>query len=283
MAARGLIILGNARVGKSYLVNVLAGTEFEHKISATAVTTELQKAEIPLSDGSKLFIFNLPGLVDLQNDETMERNRAATREAFVLCPNSVIGFVFKWKNGSVALEDVTAFNAVNKAYNIQEGSLLFIVNQSESADPKVEAELTLMLRKLTNKPNVKVEFVPQIQNDDQAQKDRVHVNLLSQLTQLKPALHQESKETPLDLNGNAEEVKALENQLKQLEGQLKEKDSAMDAERAKVQAQLDQQAKDLENTKKDLEEARKNASGGGGGGSGIFSHVGKALDKIFGF
>ena len=109
----GLIIVGNSGVGKSFLANtVLQKDKFEHQFKPTAVTTATESETITLKDGIKLVVFNIPGLIE-NNQDAIERNKQEIDKAFVTCPNSIILYVFGNKGGRMPDEDVVAFQALD--------------------------------------------------------------------------------------------------------------------------------------------------------------------------
>jgi hypothetical protein len=123
----GIIILGNAGSGKSYLCNILIGKEvFKHDFSPTAVTTV--KEDHVISDGSnRMKIYNVPGLVDSQQ-KNIERNKCEIMKAFNESPISVVLFIWRQTGGRIVNEDIMGFKALEKAYKFPVGSLMFIVN-----------------------------------------------------------------------------------------------------------------------------------------------------------
>jgi ABC-type lipoprotein export system ATPase subunit len=60
----GVIILGNSGVGKSFLANILLGTDtFKHGFAARAVTDLTEYKEITFGN-HRYAIFNIPGLIE---------------------------------------------------------------------------------------------------------------------------------------------------------------------------------------------------------------------------
>ena len=61
---KGIIILGNTGVGKSFIGNILLGKdEFAYELSAAAVTTKTESKDIQF-EGETYSIFNIPGLIE---------------------------------------------------------------------------------------------------------------------------------------------------------------------------------------------------------------------------
>ena len=150
----GLILLGNAGVGKSFLANILAGRDsFIHAISSKSVTHEAECIEIEMGSSS-LTIFNIPGLMEAEH-EHIDSNIAEIDKAFQERPNSMIIFVFGHEHGRIRDEDVTAFHAINAAYSFRSESLAIVVNTLPKNRPSDYEETTVPhLRKLLVNTNI---------------------------------------------------------------------------------------------------------------------------------
>lgn len=131
----GIIILGNAGSGKSYLCNLLIGKEvFIHDFSPTAVTT-LKEDHVIQDRSNRMKIYNVPGLVDSQQ-KNIERNKGEIMKAFNESPISVVLFVWRQTGGRIVNEDIMGFKALEKAYKFPVGSLMFIVNDVPRRRPQ---------------------------------------------------------------------------------------------------------------------------------------------------
>ncbi|CAF2648043.1 unnamed protein product [Rotaria sp. Silwood2] len=124
----GIIFLGNAGSGKSFLCNCIIGHEqFEHDFRTTAVTTVTEYHEVNIPEKFNLRIYNISGSVEA-NQKRVEENKRQIMKAFEECPNSIVIFVWTQNGGRVNPNDVVAFNALNAAYAFPAESLAFVVN-----------------------------------------------------------------------------------------------------------------------------------------------------------
>lgn len=123
----GIIILGNAGSGKSYICNLLIGHDrFKADFQPEAVTTETEHHQV-LFGSKSCRIYNIPGLIEV-NQEQIDRNKREIVKAFEQCPTSVVIFVWTQIGGRAQPDDAIAFNALKTAYQFPPGSLMFIVN-----------------------------------------------------------------------------------------------------------------------------------------------------------
>jgi predicted GTPase len=139
----GLIILGNAGVGKSFLGNILLNREvFVHEFSADSVTHTTEYCEIQIGD-FKLAIFNIPGLIEA-NQKRIDLNKREIEKAFLARPNSIVLYVFGNQRGRLRDEDLVAFNAINAAYSFQSESLVLVMNDLDKDRPSNYEGTTLV-------------------------------------------------------------------------------------------------------------------------------------------
>jgi len=177
----GLIILGNAGVGKSFLANILVGHEaFVHGFSSKAVTSTTEYVEIQLG-GFYLAIFNIPGLIEAEQ-EHIDLNKIEIDKAFQERPNSIVMFVFGHQNGRIRDEDVVAFNAINAAYPFRPESLVMVVNGLPLSRPNdYEGTTLVLLQKLlvnTHVNSSNVCFLNQINANAPQERQVLKENLL---------------------------------------------------------------------------------------------------------
>lgn len=150
----GLIILGNAGVGKSFLGNILLGQEaFYHQFSAGSITHNTEFFEIQIGD-LVLAIFNIPGLIEA-DQKRIDLNKREIEKAFLARPNSIILYVFGNQRGRLRDEDIIAFNALNAAYSFRRESLVLALNDLDNDRPSdYEGTTMVLLQQLL--PNVDV-------------------------------------------------------------------------------------------------------------------------------
>lgn len=140
----GLIILGNAGVGKSFLGNILLSRDvFVHKFSVGSVTHDTEYSEIQVG-GFTFAIFNIPGLIEA-NQKRIDLNKREIEKAFLARPNSIVLYVFGNQRGRLRDEDMVAFNAINAAYSFRRESLVLVMNDLDKDRPSDYEGTTLVL------------------------------------------------------------------------------------------------------------------------------------------
>ena len=140
----GLIILGNAGVGKSFLGNILLGHEaFVHEFSVGSVTHNTEYSQMQVGD-FMLAIFNIPGLIEA-DQKRIDLNKREIEKAFVARPNSIVLYVFGNQRGRLRDEDVVAFNAINAEYSFRRESLVLVMNDLDKDRPADYEGATLVL------------------------------------------------------------------------------------------------------------------------------------------
>ncbi|CAF4429413.1 unnamed protein product, partial [Rotaria sp. Silwood2] len=126
-AHTGIIVLGNAGSGKSFLCNLIIGSElFKSAISVDAVTINTEYHSVK-QDAKEIRIYNIPGLVEA-DQERIEKNKEEILKAFQDSPSAVVLFVWSNINGRVQTNDAIAFDALSQAIEFPHGSLMFVVN-----------------------------------------------------------------------------------------------------------------------------------------------------------
>jgi GTPase SAR1 family protein len=140
----GLIILGNAGVGKSFLGNILLGREiFVHEFSISSVTHITEYSEIQVGN-FKVAVFNIPGLIEA-DQQHIDLNKREIEKAFLARPNSIVLYVFGNQRGRLRDEDVVAFNAIDAAYSFRCESLVLVMNDLDKNRPSNYEGTTLVL------------------------------------------------------------------------------------------------------------------------------------------
>jgi len=229
----GLIIVGNSGVGKTFLVNVLLGEDkYLHKVAPRAVTTKTEFDTLSINEYN-VAIFNIPGLIE-SNQEAIERNKIEIDLAFSQCPTSFICYVFGNQGGRIRDEDVIAFEALDKAYDLKDKSLCFIVNQLPSDRPgDYEGETTVYLQEVLKlKELSRVAFINQVPDvKDKNSQSKIRGQLVELISQCLPT-HKVKKQ----------DIRLLRDELKELKAEYKRKQE--DFENTKITMQ--QQIKDAQ-------------------------------------
>jgi len=237
----GLIIVGNSGVGKSFLANVILDEEkdaFEHKFKPTAVTTKTESKMITMKDGTKVSIFNIPGLVE-NNQEAIERNKTEIGKAFIERPFSIILYVFGNNGGRILDEDTVAFQALDSAYELKRESLCFLVNDlpKKRTNPNYEAETTLLLKELLKIDPIRVGFTSRLDDTDDkksAERKEIRNTIMKMIEQLKPNTHVKVH----DIQLNADKIKTLKAEMKEEREKMQKEVASMTETVAKLQSEI---------------------------------------------
>ena len=107
----GLLTIGNVGVGKSFLFDTIAGsTVFRTARRVRAATAEITSHTVAVN--AKTFkLFDIPGLIEMGNEEKIERNKAAIDTAFSDCTQHIVLVVMGHLNLRPQARDLAAFLA----------------------------------------------------------------------------------------------------------------------------------------------------------------------------
>ena len=285
----GLLINGQSRIGKTLITNAVSNSTFESKRSQEPVTIETDATELQFKDGRKLLVFNIPGLIEADK-KNMQRNTEEVRKAFLRCPNSVVVYVFKDVSASVSGEAVAAFKALDESFVINDGSLLFVVNEwkGKKGDFEGEAATTAFIHKLTGK-KAPVHFIRDYgESVSKAQMEEIRDGLIVQINALKPGKHN-VEQKPLNFDPTDPAIVAQLEENKRVIAQLSNHQEDKEAEWVKFRDQVAQDRaaadKALATSQAQLEAAKQQQQQQGGGPGGVLGQliqIGKDIGGLFG-
>ncbi|CAF2068450.1 unnamed protein product [Rotaria magnacalcarata] len=260
----GIIILGNSGVGKSFLANILLGSEtFDHRAAARSVTTETEFKEIKMGN-ENYAIFNIPGLIEA-DQQCIERNKREIDKAFVERPTSLILYVFGSQNGRIRDEDVVAFNALNKAYPLKVESLVLIVNGAPKKRLEdYEGEVIVLLKELIQVSCQSLCVLDMIDENNQSERKKLKNQLLQAIVERTPRDHIKKQDLELqreEVRKAKAEIKVLQadfqNKLQMHENQIKEQQRMYDKKFDEIRNQNELMQVLIENQRKEQENQRK--------------------------
>ena len=210
----GLIILGNAGAGKSYICNMIIGHErFETACRREAVTTAVEFHRID-AGSSDLLIFNLPGLVEPYQEE-IDRHKREITKAFKRCPISVVIFVWTQVDGRPQPDDVIAFKALQEAYKFPSQSLMFVLNNIPSKRPPTyDGRFFALLTKMLNPMSISLEdmfFLDTLNSEDNETFSATRDRLLCSIAQY----HETEQKLHTDIIMQSDELRMLRKVLKE--------------------------------------------------------------------
>lgn len=239
----GIIILGNAGSGKSFLCNMIIGSErFEADFRPVAVTQETEHHRITTKQCDYL-VYNIPGLVEV-NQSQIDRNKKEIMKAFVECPTSVVIFVWTQIGGRVQNDDVIAFKALNDAYKFKLESLLFVVNNVPVSRPATYEGLFIATLK-SSLPSVQISnidtiFIDSIHMGDKNQTLIAHDKLIKHIV-LHPALVQTQHSA----------IRLQSDELNEMRNIIKNQQKEAEKDRRRFQTQIDTMAEEYKKKEAD--------------------------------
>ena len=147
----GLLTIGNVGVGKSFLLDAIAGRAvFRTARRVRAVTARTTSHTVVVGDKTYT-LFDIPGLIEMGNEQKIESNKAAVSKAFSQCAEQIVLVVMGHLNLRPQAQDLATFLAVRRAYDLHQRSIIFVVNQISTDDGKREkADFTASLKESLN-------------------------------------------------------------------------------------------------------------------------------------
>ena len=214
----GLIILGNAGSGKSYICNLLLGkNRFESEFQAEAVTTRTEYERLDMGAWA-LRVYNIPGLVEA-DQQHIDRNRVEIMRAFAECPKSIVIFVWSQVGGRAQANDVIAFKALNDAYPFSRRSLAFVVNNlPRNRPPKYEGQFLTTLNSALSPLSISVKdtiFVDTMGPDETDAKEAVRQKLNHLVAEHQATVHRKEHDIILAadlLNEQREDLRRIQDE-----------------------------------------------------------------------
>ena len=212
----GVIILGNSGAGKSFLGNVILGSDaFKHEFRVRAVTTETEFRQTTLN-GQVYAIYNIPGLIEAKQ-ERIDLNIREIDTAFQQHPNAVIFFVFGTNYGRPKPEDIVAFEAINRAYPLSQKSLIVVINGLNPDRPKdYDQEALVEITELLTMHLPHVCFVNHITQPNE--KAPLRRKLTETILAAVPKFHRKKENIVL----RAAEISKLTKQIAEFQAQIQE-------------------------------------------------------------
>jgi hypothetical protein len=241
----GLIILGNAGAGKSYICNMIIGYErFETDFRREAVTTTAEYHRINAGP-SDLLVYNIPGLIESHQEE-IDRNKREIIKAFERCPISVVMFVWTQVDGRPQPDDIIAFKALKEAYKFSSKSLIFVLNNIPSKRPPTyEGRFLALLTKMLNPMPISLEdmfFLNTLNSEDNEKFDGTRDRLLFFIAQ-----HRENEQRM------QADIIVLYNEVRMIRKAIKEQYVEAEKNKQTFELQINQMAKKYEAVRKDQE------------------------------
>jgi len=232
----GIIILGNAGSGKSFLCNIIIGSEkFEADFRPEAVTTvtEHHRIKTPTCDW---LVYNIPGLVEI-NQAQIDHNKQEIQKAFRQCPTAIVIFVWTQIGGRAQNDDVIAFKALNDAYAFPREALMFVVNNVPVNRPLKYEGLFIVTLTNTLAP-ISVSDIDTIFMDTLDARDQKQTNSARNKIMKHIAVHRALTQT------QQHPIKLQSDQLNEMRNLLKKQQQEAEQDREKLQQQIQKMTED---------------------------------------
>jgi len=207
MAERSIIIIGNTGVGKSFVVNCLLDDEvFASEERSIAVTSKLEFRKILIEDVTYK-IYNIPGLLE-DDEEKVKNNKKAIMASLDNKEEVYVFYMLTVEGGRLRSNDLDAYRAFSKAYEVKTTAFAFLVNKYENKET-LKPSITHRIQTVLSNSNVY--YLPKVAESFENDKQLIQGIMISAIKVMVP--HTVRKIGEIVLAG--EEIKEIHKLMKE--------------------------------------------------------------------